>query len=197
MESPPKLGLGTIYIQRLYGRTDLYQGMSPEFRYRDGKVLGTPPHSTPPVSRPPLIVFQILILSQGFLIYFSKLTHTNLHLTSKHGKYPTLIHSIKTPPFIQQNIYPRVASTSQNNSINKVSTSSISQKSKLTIMTSTKHILHVHQPYHAYHPNKIHVHVIKHDLPHLLHCTITPRHLCINACSSSHECSCDLSKHKP
>jgi len=34
----------------------------------------------------------------------------------------------------------------------------------------------------------MHIHVIKHDLPHY---TITPQHLCIKACS------CDSSKYKP
>jgi len=45
--------------------------------------------------------------------------------------------------------------------------------------------------------NQMHVHVIMHDLPYLHRCTITPQHLCINACSSSHEYSCDSTKHKP
>ena len=68
------------------------------------------PKPTRCVGWPPLIVFQILIPSKGPLICYSKLTHINMHLTSKHGKCPTLIHSIKTLPFIQQNI-PRAAST--------------------------------------------------------------------------------------
>ena len=38
-------------------------------------------------------------------------------------------------------------------------------------MKSTKYIHHVHQPYHAHHPNQMHVHVIMHDLSHLPHCT--------------------------
>ena len=75
IELPSRLGLGTINVALFHGRTDLYQGMSPEFRYRDGKVLGTPPHSTPLVSRPPLIVFQILILLKGPLICYSKFTN--------------------------------------------------------------------------------------------------------------------------
>ena len=50
----------------LYGNLDYM-----ESRYGDGKVLGTQLHST---SRS--VVFQILILSKGLLIGYSKLTHT-------------------------------------------------------------------------------------------------------------------------
>ena len=136
------------------------------------------PNPTRPICQPPLIVFQILIPSKGPLICYSKLTHTNMYLTSKHGKCPTLIHSIKTLPFIQQNIYPRATSTSQNSSINKASTSSVFQTSKHSIMKSTKYIHHVHQPYHAHHPNQMHFHVIMHDLSHLPHCITAPMHQC-------------------
>ena len=41
-------------------------------------------------------------------------------------------------------------------------------------MALTKHIHHVHKPYHAHHLNQIHVHVIMHDLPHLPHSITTP-----------------------
>ena len=40
----------------------------------------------------------------------------------------------------------------------------------------------------------MHVHVIMHDLPYLPRYTITAQQLCINECSSSHECSCDSTK---
>ena len=42
----------------------------------------------------------------------------------------------------------------------------------------------------------MHVHVIMHDLPHLPCYTIAHQHLCINACSSSYECSRDSTKTK-
>ena len=38
------------------------------------------------------------------------------------------------------------------------------------------------------------VHVIMHDLPYLPRYTVTAQQLCINECSSSHECSCDSTK---
>ena len=46
LESPPSLGLGTIFIAPLCGRTSNYQSMGSEFRYGHGKVLGTQPHPT-------------------------------------------------------------------------------------------------------------------------------------------------------
>ena len=46
MESPPSLGLETINIAPFHGKTNLYQSTCLEFRYKDGKVLGTQPHQT-------------------------------------------------------------------------------------------------------------------------------------------------------
>ena len=46
MKSPPSLGLATINIAPFRGMTDLYQSTCLEFRYGDGKVLGTQPHLT-------------------------------------------------------------------------------------------------------------------------------------------------------
>ena len=46
MEWPPRLGLGTISIAPFVKGLIYYQSMCPEFRYGDGKVLGTQPHST-------------------------------------------------------------------------------------------------------------------------------------------------------
>ena len=46
-------------------------------------------------------------------------------------------------------------------------------------MVLAKHIHHVHKPYHAYHPNQVHVHVIMHDLPHLPHSTTALMHQCM------------------
>ena len=47
MELPPSLGLETINIYRaLHERTDLYKSTCSEFRYGDGKLLGTQPHPT-------------------------------------------------------------------------------------------------------------------------------------------------------
>ena len=46
MESPPRLGLGTINIAPFMEELIFYQSMCPNFRYGDGKVLGTQPHPT-------------------------------------------------------------------------------------------------------------------------------------------------------
>ena len=48
-------------------------------------------------------------------------------------------------------------------------------------MVLAKHINRVHKPYHAHHPNQmhVHVHVIMHDLPHLPHSTTAPIHQCM------------------
>ena len=54
----------------LHGRIDLYQSTCSEFRYGDGKVLGTQP-----VGQLPLIVFQVLISLKGSLICYSNSTH--------------------------------------------------------------------------------------------------------------------------
>ena len=46
MESPPRLGLGTINIAPFLEGLVFYQSMCPKFRYKDEKVLGTQPHLT-------------------------------------------------------------------------------------------------------------------------------------------------------
>ena len=46
-------------------------------------------------------------------------------------------------------------------------------------MALTKHIHHIHKPYHAHHPNQMHIHVIMHDLLHLPRSTTTPMHQCM------------------
>ena len=46
-------------------------------------------------------------------------------------------------------------------------------------MVLAKHIHYVHKPYHAYHPNQMHVHIIMHDLPHLPHSITAPMHQCM------------------
>ena len=121
------------------------------------------------------MVFQILIPSKDLLIYYSILTHIDMHLTSKHDKCPTLIHSIKTLPF---KIYPRAANISK--AVKSIRHLIKHIKSfKHNVLISTKHIHHVHQPYHAHHPNQMHVHVIMHDLPHLTHCITVPMHQCM------------------
>ena len=76
MELPPSLGLGTINIARLVEGLIYYHIMCPEFRYEDGKVLGTQPHPTQPMGWLPLIVFQVLILLKASLICYSN-PHTH------------------------------------------------------------------------------------------------------------------------
>ena len=46
MESPPRLGLGTINIAFFVEWLIYYQSMCQEFRYGNGKILGTQPHPT-------------------------------------------------------------------------------------------------------------------------------------------------------
>ena len=46
MESPPRLGLGTIYIAPFTEGLIYYQSTCLKFRYGDGKVLCTQPHPT-------------------------------------------------------------------------------------------------------------------------------------------------------
>ena len=46
MESPSRLGLGTMNIAPFLKGLVFYQSTCPDFRYGDGKVLGTQPHST-------------------------------------------------------------------------------------------------------------------------------------------------------
>ena len=46
MELPPRLGLGTINIAPFMEGLVYYQSTCPEFRYGDGKVLGTQPYLT-------------------------------------------------------------------------------------------------------------------------------------------------------
>ena len=53
-----------------------YQITCLEFRYGDGKVLGTQPYPTQPVGWPLLIVFYVLILLKAYLILHSRIKHT-------------------------------------------------------------------------------------------------------------------------
>ena len=46
MESPPRLGLGTIYITPFMKWLIYYQSTCLKFRYGDEKMLGTQPHQT-------------------------------------------------------------------------------------------------------------------------------------------------------
>ena len=66
----PSLGLETINIVSFHERNDLYQSTCSEFRYGDGKVLGTQP-----VGQLPLIVFQVLISLKAYLACYSN-SHT-------------------------------------------------------------------------------------------------------------------------
>ena len=76
MESPPRLGLGTIYIVPFMERQIYYQSTCLEFRYEDGKVLGTQL-----VDQLPLIVSYVLILVKAHsILLFQTHTHTSIHL---------------------------------------------------------------------------------------------------------------------
>ena len=111
MESPPNSMVQESCIQHLF-LEGLVQSL--------GKEIGRcqAPNPTRPISWPPLIVFQILIPLKVPLTYYFKLTHTNMHLTSKHGICLTLIHSIK-PYHSSSNIYLKAENTSQNRNIGK------------------------------------------------------------------------------
>ena len=75
------------------------------------------------------------------------------------------IHPKHETPTIHLTKYIKGQQVHLKNSItNKASTSSISQTSKHNLMTSTMHIHHVHQPYHAHHRTyasmHVHVHIV-------------------------------------
>ena len=109
----------------------------------------------------------------GPLICYSKIKHTNMHLTSKHGICPTLIHSIKIYRS-SSNIYPRAAWTSQNRNI--------------SMALIIKHIHHVHQSRNLItFTNQIKCMVMQLSMTYLTY-LIVPQHLCVNTCS------CDSTK---
>ena len=124
------------------------------------------PNSIGPIGRPPLIVFQILISSKGPLMYYSKLTHTSMHLASKHSIGPTLIHSIKLYHSFS-NIYQRTASISHITYHNTVASTRYLHEAHSSC-SSIKKVHHVHQP------NQMHIHVIMHDSHHLPHIITAP-----------------------
>ena len=179
-------GVATQFRSRNYKYSTLVEGLifTTECVWSLGMGMGRcqAPNPTRPMGQPPLIVLQILIPSKDPLICYFKFTHT--HLTSKHGLCPTLIHSIKLY-HSSNNIYPRQQAHHKTVSLIKGINQAYSSCS------SIKKVHHVHQL------NQMDVHIIIHDLSHLLCYTITPQHLCINACSNSHEYSCGSSKYKP
>ena len=76
MKLPPRLGLGTIYIVPFMEGQIYYQSTCLEFRYGDGKVLGTQC-----VGQLSLIVSYVLILLKAHsILLFSTHTHTSIHL---------------------------------------------------------------------------------------------------------------------
>ena len=124
-------------------------------------------------------MFQILIPLKVPLTYYFKLTHTNMHLTSKHGICLTLIHSIK-PYHSSSNIYLKAANTSQNRNIGKA----------LII----KQIHHVHKSRNLIvFTNQIKCMFMQLCMIYLTY-FIAPQHVCINACSCSYAYSCDSSR---
>ena len=122
------------------------------------------PNTTQPIGQPPLIVFQILILSRGLLIGQSTHTHTHTKpsLTSINTQHDISIISHSWPKILSfiQHIYIQRQQPTYHNSIHKAATSTRQQH---TIMALNKtysiireqyhSIHHVHQPYHAHHPN--------------------------------------------
>ena len=75
MESPIRLDLGTINIAPFVEGLIHYQSTCPEFRYGDGKMLGTQPHPTRGLTFTHCVL-HLNLIKGTFKIYHSGLTHT-------------------------------------------------------------------------------------------------------------------------
>ena len=83
MESPPRLGLGTINIVPFVEGLIYYQSMCSEFRYGERKVLGTQPYPTCGFASTHYVLHFNLIKGT-FNIHHSRLTHASIHLSIQH-----------------------------------------------------------------------------------------------------------------
>ena len=167
LESPPSLGLGTIYIAPLCGMTNLTTKAWVQIL---GMGMGRcqTPNRTQPMGRFPLIVSYVLISFKACSILHPKLTHTHTHThthqhssNNQHGiNYPktlTYIYHGNSPQaqhtFVMHIIlsYPRqqinkIPQEQKHRHCSKVLTSNITQTSKHSIKASNKHIHYVHHP---------------------------------------------------
>ena len=80
MELLPRLGLGTICIAPFMEGFIYYQSTCPEFRYGDGKVLGTQPHPTHGSASTQCVLRLNLIKDIFNIVILNSHTHTSIHL---------------------------------------------------------------------------------------------------------------------
>jgi len=78
MKSPPSLGLRTKNIAPFVGLI-FYQSTCPEFRYEDGKLLGTQPHLTRRSASTHYVPNINLNLIKAYLTFILTHIHTNMH----------------------------------------------------------------------------------------------------------------------
>jgi len=74
MELPPRVGLGAISIASFMEGLIYCQSICPEFRYRDGKMLGTQPHPNHGLASIHCVL-HLNLIKVIFNIYHSSLTH--------------------------------------------------------------------------------------------------------------------------
>ena len=174
MEFLPRLGLGTICIVPFMEGFIYYQSTCPEFRCRDGKVLGTQPHlthrsaSTQCVLRLNLIkdILNIVILN----------SHTHQHTSrNQHGIFipnPSIHkswHRNKHKPRAKTSWQIQTSMLFKQKHSRETLTSSISQTYKHSIKALNK------CAHHVSHPNACSCEC----MPYLTYLT-TPQHLYIN-----------------
>ena len=89
MESPPRLGLGTINIAPFVEGLIYYQSTCLEFRYGEGKMLDTQPHPTcESTSTHYVLRFISLKTHSTFALQTLSHTHTHIHQNTsskQHG----------------------------------------------------------------------------------------------------------------
>ena len=79
MESPPRLGLETIYITPFMEGLIYYQSTFSEFRYGDRKVLGTKPHPTRGLTST-YCSYVLISLKAHSIFSFQTHTHISIYL---------------------------------------------------------------------------------------------------------------------
>ena len=69
------------YIALMWKGRSYYQSMGLEFRYGDGKVLGTQPYQTHESTSNHCVLHLSLIKGIFNIVFYNTHTHTNMHLT--------------------------------------------------------------------------------------------------------------------
>ena len=100
MELSPRLGLGTINIASFVEGLIYYQSMYLEFRYGDGRVLGTQPYSTCGSASTHCVLCLNLIKGIFTTCILDSHTHTNIHLSNMAFSSQTLAYIYHTSHYI-------------------------------------------------------------------------------------------------